>query len=84
MFLLQEATVNADEQPGNTELNSENELSETLSPSGSVFSDAVASSARLDLYTIPEKPSQPIISFPQCNTGKQKRSSCTSWYTRYP
>lgn len=33
---------------------------------------------------IPEKPNQPVLSFPQRTIGRQKRSFCSSWYSKYP
>ena len=33
---------------------------------------------------IPDKPHQPVLSFPCHTIGKQRRSFCASWYSKYP
>lgn len=32
---------------------------------------------------IPEKTNQPVLAFPQHMIGSQKRSFCSSWYSKY-
>ncbi len=33
---------------------------------------------------LPERPNQPVLSFPQRTFGKQRRAFSSSWYSKYP
>lgn len=49
----------------------------------SAHSSSVEQSASASITLIPEKPNQPVLSFPQRLIGTQKRSFCSSWYSKY-
>jgi hypothetical protein len=60
-------------------LEREEEAEASFLPAVQQDSNTISASASL----IPDKPNQPILSFPQRLFGTQKRSFCSTWYRKY-